>query len=389
MDVSSKKTKALRPGEHLDGGSEMSARPALILLADDNADLRADVKRLLGGRYTVEAVADGQAALVAARARVPDLVLTGELMSGLNGFGLLRELRSDPRTKTVPMIFLSASDDEDSRVAGLEAGADDYLVKPFSARELLARVRTTLEMTRGRHETEEQLRASKERYRTLFESIDEGFCVCEMLFDENGKPVDYRFLEVNPVFEKMTGLEQAAGRTAGELVPNLEEKWFEIYGRVVLTGEPVRFENGSEVMNRWFDVSAFRVGQPENRKFAILFKDITERKNLEKERERFLAVGSPATCPAPATSPAPPTYPSRASSMKPTASSRARRRCANYSSGPASRRTTPSCPTATSASRPACSTSSRACSATTRTSTTAHSKSGARGKTYPSKASRR
>ncbi|MFP5269145.1 PAS domain-containing protein [Coleofasciculus sp.] len=104
---------------------------------------------------------------------------------------------------------------------------------------------------------EETLRRSEERYRTLFESIDEGFCVIKMLFDENGRPVDYRFLEVNSMFEKQTGLEQVEGKTVRQLIPNHEDHWFEIYGTVALTGEPVRFENGSESMNRWFDVYAF------------------------------------------------------------------------------------------------------------------------------------
>lgn len=128
---------------------------------------------------------------------------------------------------------------------------------------------------------QEALRRSEERYRTLFESIDEGFCVIEMLFDENDTPLDYRFLEINPQFEKQTGLEQAVGKTARQLLPNLEDHWFEIYGKVALTGEPLRFENGSEVMNRWFDVYALRVGQPSSRKVALVFKDITERKRAE------------------------------------------------------------------------------------------------------------
>jgi PAS domain S-box-containing protein len=128
---------------------------------------------------------------------------------------------------------------------------------------------------------QEALRQSEERYRTLFESIDEGFCVIEMLFDENNTPFDYRFLEINPQFEKQTGLEQAVGKTARQLLPNLENHWFEIYGKVALTGEPLRFENGSEVMNRWFDVYALRVGQPSSRKVALVFQDITERKQAQ------------------------------------------------------------------------------------------------------------
>lgn len=138
---------------------------------------------------------------------------------------------------------------------------------------------------------------AEERYRTLFESMTEGFCVVEVLFDEQEKPIDYRFLEMNPSFESQTGLQQAVGKTARQMLPDLEEHWFEIYGKVALTGEPVRFENSSEVMNRWFEVSAFRIGEPENRKVAILFKDISEReavlwerKQAEAERQRSEAI---------------------------------------------------------------------------------------------------
>jgi PAS domain S-box-containing protein len=133
-----------------------------------------------------------------------------------------------------------------------------------------------------RKQSEVALSESERKYRTVFDSIDEGFCVCEMLFDENGKASDYRFLEVNPAFEKMTGLEGAMGKRVRELVPNLETSWFDIYGRVVLTGEPIRFENRSIAMNRWFDVNAFRVGEPQNHKFGVLFTNITERKQAEE-----------------------------------------------------------------------------------------------------------
>lgn len=132
-----------------------------------------------------------------------------------------------------------------------------------------------------RKQAEEALRRSQERYRTLFETMEDGFCVIEMLFDANNTPIDYRFLEINPAFEQQTGLQQAEGKTLRELVPNMEEFWFKTYGRVALTGEPVRFENGSEAMNRWFEVYAFRTEEPERRKVAILFKDITDRKQSE------------------------------------------------------------------------------------------------------------
>ncbi|MBC1220982.1 type II toxin-antitoxin system ParD family antitoxin [Nostoc sp. UCD121] len=123
---------------------------ARILLADDNADMRDYLKHLLQPYYEVEAVTDGIAALAAARRQIPDLVLSDIMMPGIDGLQLLRELRSESSTREVPIILLSARAGEESRVEGLEMGADDYLIKPFSARELLARVRTNLELFRLR-----------------------------------------------------------------------------------------------------------------------------------------------------------------------------------------------------------------------------------------------
>ncbi len=136
---------------------------ARILWADDNADMRDYVQRLLADRYDVLAVADGLTALSKAQEEPPDLVLSDVMMPGLDGFGLLRELRKNERTRTVPVILLSARAGEESAVEGLDAGADDYLAKPFSARELLARVRTHLELARVRREWAKELeQANKE-----------------------------------------------------------------------------------------------------------------------------------------------------------------------------------------------------------------------------------
>jgi PAS domain S-box-containing protein len=127
---------------------------ARILWADDNADMRDYVSRLLAERFEVTAVSDGQAALEAIRAAPPDLVLSDVMMPRLDGFGLMREIRANPALNTVPVILLSARAGEEARVEGVASGADDYLVKPFSARELLARVESHVKMARFRRETQ-------------------------------------------------------------------------------------------------------------------------------------------------------------------------------------------------------------------------------------------
>nr|WP_242063487.1 ATP-binding protein [Nostoc sp. FACHB-892] len=128
----------------------VSSDSARILLADDNADMRDYLKHLLQPYYEVEAVTDGIAALAAARRQIPNLVLSDIMMPGMDGLQLLHELRADSNTKEIPIILLSARAGEESRVEGLEMGADDYLIKPFSARELLARVRANLELSQLR-----------------------------------------------------------------------------------------------------------------------------------------------------------------------------------------------------------------------------------------------
>ncbi|HRI51363.1 MAG TPA: ATP-binding protein [Pseudomonadota bacterium] len=119
-----------------------------IVLADDNADMRAYLTRLLGRRWSVEAVADGNAALAAVRERRPTLLICDIMMPGLDGFELIHTLRQDPQLCTIPIMLLSARADEESRIEGLAAGADDYIVKPFAARELLTRVVTRLQLSR-------------------------------------------------------------------------------------------------------------------------------------------------------------------------------------------------------------------------------------------------
>ena len=144
-----------------------------ILWADDNADMRAYVRRFLGDRFDVAAVPDGQAALDAARARRPDLVLCDVMMPRLDGFGLLRALRADPQLCEIPVILLSARAGEEARIEAMEAKADDYLTKPFSARELLALVESHLKMSHFRREAAEAGRRA-DRNASLLASIVES-----------------------------------------------------------------------------------------------------------------------------------------------------------------------------------------------------------------------
>jgi len=141
---------------------------------------------------------------------------------------------------------------------------------------------------------EQRLLESESRYRTLFNSLDSGFCVFKMLYDENGKACDYLFLETNPEFVQHTGLHDAVGKTAMTLVPGLEKHWVDYYAEVAETGEAKYLVEESPTMGRWFDVHAFRFGEAKLRQVALMFTDITERKRYEASMEEARAAAEQA-----------------------------------------------------------------------------------------------
>jgi signal transduction histidine kinase/CheY-like chemotaxis protein len=216
------------PGVADGGAVAAAARRPHIVLADDNADMREYVGRLLREKWSVEAVPDGAAALAAIRSRRPDLVLSDVMMPNLDGFGLLRELRADPATRAVPVIMLSARAGEEAKVEGLHAGADDYLVKPFSARELMARVETHLLMS--------QLRAAAESERARLHAL---FMNAPALIAILKGP-DHVFELANPLVLQMIGHRQVLGEPAARAVPELIEQGFiSMFDGVYRTGEAV------------------------------------------------------------------------------------------------------------------------------------------------------
>ncbi|RJQ78099.1 MAG: response regulator [Desulfobacteraceae bacterium] len=273
--------------ERFSSGQSPDGVASRILVVEDNPDMNAFLTECLSPHYRITRAFDGREGLEKALANPPDLILADVMMPGLSGDRMVEELRRYRLLDDVPIVMLTAKADDALRLKLLRHGVQDYIHKPFSVGEVLARVGGLLS---ERHRTGRRLLQSEERYHSLFESIDQGFCIIEVLFDASAKPVDYRFLETNPSFKQHTGLHDAVGKRIRELVPLQEEHWFETYGRIALTGEPERFINQAMfVGQRWYDVYAFRVGRPEERKVAVLFNDITERKQAEESLRQLNA----------------------------------------------------------------------------------------------------
>ena len=136
-----------------------------------------------------------------------------------------------------------------------------------------------------RKEAEEKLYESEEIHRSLFNSIDEGYCILEIVWDKHHNPVDYRYLAVNPRFEAQSGLSNVVGRLGTAVAPGLTRYWIELYGRVALTGESQRITQHAKVVNRWFDLFAFRTGRKDRPTVGVVFNDVTGRKQIEADRQ--------------------------------------------------------------------------------------------------------
>jgi PAS domain S-box-containing protein len=270
-----------------------------ILLADDNSDMRDYIRRLLSQGYEVTAVADGVAALRAARKERPDLVLTDVMMPGLDGFGLLRELRSDPDTLSLPIIMLSARAGEESRVEGMDAGADDYLVKPFSARELLARVGAHLQMARLRREAAEALHASHARFEALVNAAPIGIYFVD---------ADMRLRQVNPKARPVFGdIEGLIGSSFVDVIHILWPQEYanevvERFGHTLVTGEPYfASERVEERLDRkvreYYEWQIHRISLPDGQYGVVCYFNDVSRHVLarqalaeaDRRKDEFLA----------------------------------------------------------------------------------------------------
>ncbi|HEY9642079.1 MAG TPA: PAS domain S-box protein, partial [Coleofasciculaceae cyanobacterium] len=271
-----------------------SPAPAHILVVDDNADMRDYVKRLLEQRYTVETVPDGMAALAAIRQCLPDLVLTDAMMPQLDGFGLLQMLRTNPDTRELPIILLSARAGEEARVEGLEAGADDYLTKPFSSRELMARVEATLKLSQIRHaaalkeqilrltaeQAQQETEATFARLTQLLETMSDAFVELDR---------DWRITYQNAAAEQINHgkpRSQVLGKTLWEEWPDAVGSELEAQYRWAIAEQiPVHFEHhyyAPPNFDLWLEIHAY----PSEAGLGIFYRDITERQHNEAQRQQ-------------------------------------------------------------------------------------------------------
>src|SRR5579862_8850869 len=256
---------------------------ARILLADDNADMREYVERLLGKEYEVVAVGDGEAALESARAQKPDLIISDVMMPKVDGFGVVRRLRAEDSLKSVPVILLSARAGEESRIEGLQFGADDYLVKPFSARELLARVHSHLALAGLRKETAElahRLRTHSELLASIVASSDDAI----ISTDFEGTVTSW-----NKSAERMYGYtsEEAIGQNIALVVPpdrrGEESRIFAqlCRGEQVNHFETQRVRKDQSVFEVSLSVSPLRDAQGKVIGASEVARDVTDRRRAE------------------------------------------------------------------------------------------------------------
>ena len=269
----------------------MNRRPLHILLIDDNVDDLAYLRQMLlqSGRQRLvfseaQLGTDGLRKVFKPEHGPVDCVLLDYCLPDMDALQVLTDLCQGSDMPPCPVVVITGTAADEGHNL-LKAGAQDFIGKHWISSESLMRsVENAIDryaLLVDRRRAVQAMYASETLYRSLFNSIDSGYCVIQMIFNQAGKPIDSRYLEVNDAFEKQSGFQDVVGKTIRQLMPQVEQEWLDVYGTVALTGDPIHLEQLAGANQRWYDVYAFRVSDPAARQVAILFTDSTDRKNSE------------------------------------------------------------------------------------------------------------
>ncbi len=288
--------------------------PASILLADDNSDMREYVRHLIGDEFAVRTARDGIEALELIRKQPPDLILSDVMMPNMDGISLLNALRADPATVDIPVILLSARAGEEARMEGLNVGADDYLIKPFSARELVTRIHAHVRLAQMRRRAQEALKEAEGlRWRAAHEQMRGQLSELQRIFQNTHSFMavltgnDLVFELVNPAYRKLVDHREVVGKPLLEALPELVDQPYPmLLKRVIETGEPfigrempvmLRKTPSDPAVKRYVDLVYMPLLE-EGTEPAVLVEgsDVTDRveakmqlENANKRKDEFLA----------------------------------------------------------------------------------------------------
>ncbi|SNB46536.1 EAL domain-containing protein [Geobacter sp. DSM 9736] len=278
-------------------GERHSATSGVLIVEDSPCVSRIISDGFATHGFRTSSATTGAEALEYLAEEVPEVAVIDYHLPDMSGEDLLLRVRE--LSGTMAIVVITVDDDPSLAARVIHAGADGYILKPFDPEYLIGlceaarRSRSLMRIEERLAERTTELQKSERRYGLLFEKMLDAFAYHEIICDNEGEPFDYRFLEVNPAFERHTGLsrERIVGRTVREALPEIDQEWIRVFGAVALGGAPVHFDKYFAPLGKYFEINAY---SPKHGYFAVTFDDITERKLGEREKER-LAYYDPLT----------------------------------------------------------------------------------------------
>jgi len=256
-----------------------------ILLSDDKEYILETLEMIIE-EYIPNCIiyksTSGNQCIELAKKYKPDLIIIDYFMPKLNGCEICKIIKNDYEIKYIPIIFITGEKISlEERIDGLNIGADAFVFKPIEdVGEFIAQINVMLRIKNMEDKLRENQELLSSKYSKLFENMMDGFALHEMVLDDNGNPIDYIYMEINESFKKQVGIEKIVGKSVLELFPGMDRDWIDIYGKVALNGEEIRFERYFKPLNKWFSITTF---SPIKNFFVTISSDITEKKESSEQ----------------------------------------------------------------------------------------------------------